>query len=66
MEDFNIFLFLYDFFFTLKDFANFLYGFIFMEVTIGTYTFQPVVVLGGGIIVTFIILKLVKDFIPLV
>ena len=63
--DIDIFNFLLEFITTLGETATLLWNWLFSEVTIGTYTFRPILAVGGGILITFIILKLIKEFIPL-
>lgn len=63
---FNPITFLYDFFFTLADMVSFISAFLFTPVTIGKFTFTPIIALGGGMIVTLLIAKLIKEFVPLV
>lgn len=62
---FNPITFLYDFFFTLADMVQWLISFLFTEIKIGSISFTPVLALGGGVIITLLIAKLVKEFIPL-
>lgn len=61
----NIFSFLLDFITTLGNTAQLLWEWLFDEVTIGVYTFRPILAVGGGLLITFLVLKLVKEFIPL-
>lgn len=48
----------------LVDLTGFLYNFLFDEITLGSLTFRPIEVLGTLTVITLIIMKLVKDFIP--
>lgn len=66
MDDLNIFTFLLDFFNVLSSLAVNIWNFINTTIHIGDYSFKPVLVLGGGVFATLLILKLVKDFVPLV
>ena len=69
MLDFNPITFLYDFFFYLINLVNTLWGFLWNDVTIGSLTFKPLYVIGatGGVtIIVLLIMKLIKEFIPLV
>ena len=63
---FNPITYLYDFFFTLADMVSFLASFLFTQITIGTWTFTPIIALGGGMIITLLIAKLIKEFVPLI
>lgn len=65
IQDFNPLLFLLDFFNILADFARILWVFLFDEVTLGTWTFRPVFVLGASTIIVLIIARLIKQFVPL-
>lgn len=64
METFNPFSILINFFDVLSKFANLIYAFLFREITIGEWSFQPFFVLGTGIIVTLIIARIIKLVIP--
>lgn len=64
MNTFNPFNILLDFFNVLADFSNLVYTFLFREITIGTWSFQPFFVLGTGVIITLIIARIVKLVIP--
>lgn len=63
MQDFNIIIFLWDFFDVLGNFATLLYNFLFSPITIGTFTFTPILAIGGGVIITLITIKLIKEFV---
>lgn len=63
---FNPLTFLYDFFFTLADLVSYLYAFLFSEIKIGNWSFVPIYAVGAGTIITLIIAKLIKEFVPLV
>lgn len=62
----NPFNFLYNIFQLLVEMANILYNFLFQEITIGTVRFIPLFVIGGGVMITLIIMRLIKQFVPLV
>lgn len=62
----NPFSFLYNIFQLLSNMATILYDFLFQEITIGTFTFIPLFAIGGGVMITLIIARLIKQFVPLV
>lgn len=64
IDSFNPFDILLNFFNVLSSFATIIYNFLFQEITIGSWTFQPFFVLGTGVIVTLIIARIVKLVIP--
>lgn len=64
-EIFNPLTFLFDFFYRLVDLVEWLYSFLFTEIQIGSIKFTPIFAIGGGVIITIIIAKLVKEFVPL-
>lgn len=64
-ESFNPLLLLYEFFGVLSDLARLLWGFLFDEITIGTWSFRPIYVLGTALIVVLIAARIVKQFVPL-
>lgn len=69
MIQFNPLTFLYDFFYYIANFVNGLWDFLWNDITIGNLTFKPLMVIGatGGVtIVVLIIMKLIKEFVPLV
>lgn len=62
----NPFKFLYNIFNLLVSMATILYDFLFREITIGTFTFIPLFAIGGSVMITLIIARLIKQFVPLV
>lgn len=68
MLDFNPITFLYDFYFKLVNFITTLWGFLNTEIKLGELTFTPLGIigaLGGTTIVILLIMKLIKEYIPL-
>lgn len=63
-SSFNPINFLLDFIETLGQTANLLWDWLFEPITIGSWTFTPILAIGGGILITLLIAKLIKDFIP--
>lgn len=64
----NPLTFLYDFFYYLANLANGLWSFLWNDVTIGNFTFKPIAAIGatvGVTVVTIIIVKLIKEIVPL-
>jgi len=59
----ELFSFLYSFFFTLVTYAQTIWSFCNVEITIGDITFSLVAVLGTALIVTLITWKIIKEFI---
>lgn len=60
----NPFTFLYNIFQLLLKMANLLYEFLFKEITIGSFTFTPLFAIGGGVMITLIITRLIKQYVP--
>lgn len=65
MNNFNPVTFLYDFFFLLVDLVSWLYSFLFTEINLKIVKFTPIYAIGGGVIITLLIAKLIKEFVPI-
>lgn len=65
METTNPFQFLFQAFFWLLQLGQTIWDFLFMDIQLGDNHFQLWTILGGGIIVALLVLKLIKDFVPL-
>lgn len=61
----NPFTFLYNVFDLLVNMATILYNFLFQEIEIGTIKVIPLFAIGGVIMITLIIARLIKQFVPL-
>lgn len=62
--EYNFFQFFYDFFIEFLEFASNLWDWLFSYITIGDNEFQLIWVIGGSLIFVFLVMKLIKDFIP--
>lgn len=68
MINFNPLTFLYDFFFNLCNFVLNLWNFLTTDIKLGNITFTPLGVIGamgGTTIIVLIVMKLIKEYIPL-
>ena len=61
----NVGTFIFEIFQKLLSAGSVIYSFLFSTVTVGDITFSPFAVLGGATLVTLIVLKFIKDFVPL-
>lgn len=68
MINFNPITFLYDFFYYLVNFVSKLWDFLYSDVTLGSWTFKPLALIGasGGVtIIVLLIAKFIKEYVPL-
>lgn len=62
----NPITFLYDFIYELMKMAQNVWNWLFNEITIGVWTFRPILIIGGSMLLVLIGAKLIKEFVPLV
>lgn len=61
----NPITFLYDFIYELMKMSQNVWNWLFNEITIGVWTFRPILLVGGSMLLILIGAKLVKEFVPL-
>lgn len=62
----NPITFLLDFFYELMKMAQSLWNWLFNPVSIGTWTFRPILIIGGSMLLILLGARLIKQFVPMV
>lgn len=61
----NPITFLLDFVYELMKMAQNIWDWLFNEVTIGIWTFRPILIVGGSMLLVLLVARLIKQFVPL-
>lgn len=64
--DFNVFTFMFDLIFKLSSLYTVMYNFLFKIINVGQYSFSMWSLLGGGVITSLLVMKIIKKVVPLI